>query len=85
MRSVDFFNHAKVQAEHLPQIYTVTNLESSSSHAVVGRVEYLPVEWHEAFSILTQRRSPLSDLCERATTTDSDTGIESLYIKRLKR
>ena len=94
MRSVDLFgltlpnlsavcrsmrsNHAEVQAEHLPQIYPVTNLESYSSNAVVGRVEYLPVEWHEAFSILTQRRSPLSDFCDRnATTTDIDVGIES--------
>jgi hypothetical protein len=55
-------NHAEVQAEHIPQMYPTADLLSSSSTATTGRVEYLPVEWHEAFSILTQRRAPESNI-----------------------
>ena len=61
MRSIDLFglhfpnlnavcgsmrtNHSEVQQAHFP------NPEA------MGRVEYLPVEWHETFSILTHRRT----------------------------
>ena len=69
-------NHAEAQAEHLPQIYPKADaFSSSSSSAAIGRVEYLPVEWHEAFSILTQRRSPLPDLMDRNSVRK--TGAES--------
>ena len=87
MRSVDLFgltlpnlstvcgsmrsNHAEVQAEHLPQIYPKAEMDSSSSTAAIGRVEYLPVEWHEAFSILTQRRSPLPNGVDRNASNRS--------------
>jgi hypothetical protein len=57
-------NHAEVQAEHIPQMYPRADLLSSSSTATTGRVEYLPVEWHEAFSILTQRRAPESNIVD---------------------
>ena len=93
MRSVDLFgltlpnlsavcgsmrsNHAEVQAEHLPQIYPKADMDSSLLSAAIGRVEYLPVEWHEAFSILTQRRSPLPDLVHRSASTGSRSGGES--------
>jgi hypothetical protein len=93
MRSVDLFgltlpnlsavcgsmrnNHAEAQAEHLPQIYPKADMESSLSSAAIGRVEYLPVEWHEAFSILTQRRSPLPDVCGENANKRCDRGRES--------
>jgi hypothetical protein len=87
MRSVDLFgltlpnlsavcgsmrsNHAEVQAEHLPQIYPKADMASSSSSAAIGRVEYLPVEWHDAFSILTQRRAPLPHLVDQHASNRS--------------
>jgi hypothetical protein len=51
-------NHAEVQDAHFSQMYpTVDAVQREST----GRVEYLPVEWHEAFSILSQRRSTSPD------------------------
>jgi len=48
-------NHTEVQRNRYSQMYQTAE---STSTATTGRVEYLPVEWHEAFSILSQRRSP---------------------------
>jgi hypothetical protein len=50
-------NHVEVQDAHFAQMFPGASVSSLSS---TGRVEYLPVEWHEAFSILSQR-SKLSD------------------------
>lgn len=46
-------NHSEVQEAHFAQMYPTVD---STTRASTGRVEYLPVEWHEAFSILSQRR-----------------------------
>jgi len=46
-------NHAEVQDAHFSQMYPTVD---ATSLAETGRVEYLPVEWHEAFSILSQRK-----------------------------
>ena len=46
-------NHAEVQDAHFSQMYPTAD---AIALAETGRVEYLPIEWHEAFSILSQRR-----------------------------
>jgi phospholipase DDHD2 len=51
-------NHAEVQDAHFSQMYPTADAVSRES---TGRVEYIPVEWHEAFSILSQRCSTSSD------------------------
>jgi DDHD domain len=48
-------NHAEVQSARFSEIYP--NCESISTSST-GRVEYLPIEWHEAFSIMSHRMSP---------------------------
>jgi len=45
-----------------------------------GRVEYLPVEWHEAFSIETKRRSLGSGLAEQ---TDSNFTINDVALRTI--
>jgi hypothetical protein len=58
-------NHAEIQKQnmlHDPSAFVdaaTTSVESSNCGNKTsnnGRVEYLPVEWHEAFAILSQRR-----------------------------
>ena len=44
-------NHAAVQNAQFQQMYPTAQLGETP-----GRVEYLPVEWHEAFAVLSQRR-----------------------------
>lgn len=46
-------NHSEVQDAHFAHMYPSAAAGLSTS---TGRVEYLPVEWHEAFTILSQRR-----------------------------
>jgi DDHD domain len=48
-------NHAEVQSARFSQMYPTCE---SISTASTGRVEYLPIEWHEAFSIMSHRMSP---------------------------
>jgi hypothetical protein len=48
-------NHAEVQNARFSQMYPTVE---STLTAPTGRVEYLPIEWHEAFSIMSQRMSP---------------------------
>uniref|UniRef100_A0A6U3BE48 DDHD domain-containing protein n=1 Tax=Entomoneis paludosa TaxID=265537 RepID=A0A6U3BE48_9STRA len=55
-------NHSKVQAAGYSPMHSPDRPRSNES---VGRVEYLPVEWHEAFSILSQRRTSVSMLQEQ--------------------
>jgi DDHD domain len=43
-------NHSEVQDAHFSRMYPSEDVLSA------GRVEYLPIEWHEAFTILSQRR-----------------------------
>jgi hypothetical protein len=47
-------NHSEVQDAHFAQMYPTAD---ATSRASTGRVEYLPIEWHESFSLLSQRRS----------------------------
>ncbi|KAL7581211.1 hypothetical protein ACA910_005994 [Epithemia clementina (nom. ined.)] len=52
-------NHAEVLETDFSETYwTAGASENNIKHQPIGRVEYLPVEWHEAFSILSQRRPP---------------------------
>ena len=52
-------NHSEVQDAHFAHMYPGA---AASSLASAGHVEYLPIEWHEAFSILSQRREhPAND------------------------
>ena len=44
-------NHAEISDAQLCQI------ETCSSKGKIGRVEYLPVEWHEAFSVQSTRKT----------------------------
>ena len=49
-------NHTEVQQAHFARMYPTADLDDVAD---TGRVEYLPVEWHESFAILTQsRRAP---------------------------
>jgi hypothetical protein len=43
-------NHAQVQQAHFAQMYPSAVMDQP------GRVEYLPIEWHEAFAVQSQRR-----------------------------
>ena len=49
-------NHAQVLDAHFAQMYPHANA-TVWAQCSTGRVEYLPVEWHESFSILTQRKA----------------------------
>ena len=55
-------NHAAVQQAHFSQMYPGA---AGNIPATPGRVEYLPVEWHEAFAVLSQRRLAPSSLSSR--------------------
>ena len=57
-------NHEEVQSAHFSQMYP--NSESTS-RASTGRVEYLPIEWHEAFQIVSQRRDMSPETCVPGT------------------
>jgi hypothetical protein len=57
-------NHAEVQDAHFSQMYPTVDAVARES---TGRVEYLPVEWHEAFSILSQRRGTTSSADDQQT------------------
>ena len=48
-------NHTEVQVADFSEIYSTESPKQTL--ASVGRVEYLPIEWHEAFSIMSQRRN----------------------------
>jgi DDHD domain len=78
-------NHAEVQEEHIPQMYPKTDTFSLSAIGTTGRVEYLPVEWHEAFSILTQRRSPLPNdlISSRGRNLARNVMIEDISLKTI--
>jgi DDHD domain len=78
-------NHAEVQEEHIPQMYPKTDTFSYSAVGTTGRVEYLPVEWHEAFSILTQRRSPLPNdvISTRGRNSSRNVMIEDISLKTI--
>eukprot|EP00977_Amphora_coffeiformis_P014503 scaffold4063_cov178-Amphora_coffeaeformis.AAC.5 len=52
-------NHAAVQRAHFSQMYPGA---AGNIPTTPGRVEYLPVEWHEAFAVLSQRRLAPSSL-----------------------
>jgi hypothetical protein len=52
-------NHEAVQKAHFQQLYPAAYSEMTTTP---GRVEYLPIEWHEAFAVLSQRRSLPSTL-----------------------
>jgi hypothetical protein len=55
-------NHSEVQDAHFSHMYPSAASDTSTS---TGRVEYLPVEWHEAFTILSQRRMhPKDESCD---------------------
>ncbi|CAB9527338.1 SEC23-interacting protein [Seminavis robusta] len=47
-------NHAEVQSARFSHMYPT---HESVPTVSTGRVEYLPIEWHEAFSIMSQRMS----------------------------
>lgn len=53
-------NHAQVLDAHFAQMYPHANA-TVWAQCSTGRVEYLPIEWHESFSILTQRKVAASD------------------------
>lgn len=57
-------NHLEVQDAHFDEMYPSADERARSA---TGRVEYLPVEWHEAFSILSQRLRPsqVNDMPQR--------------------
>ena len=48
-------NHSEVQKARFSLMYPTAE---STLPATTGRVEYIPVEWHEAFSIVSRRMSP---------------------------
>jgi hypothetical protein len=48
-------NNLEVQDAQFDEMYPAAD---EGARAATGRVEYLPVEWHEAFSILSQRSRP---------------------------
>lgn len=67
-------NHSEVQRADFSLIYPTT-ASSNASRGPVGRVEYLPVEWHEAFSILSRRRTP------SASVPDIDVSEDHVMLK----
>lgn len=66
-------NHAEVQNARFSQMYPTAE---STSRASTGRVEYLPIEWHEAFSIVSQRMSP-ADPGEPAASSEGGQLVRS--------
>mmetsp|Transcript_8883 Transcript_8883/g.21716 ORF Transcript_8883/g.21716 Transcript_8883/m.21716 type:complete len:434 (+) Transcript_8883:1-1302(+) len=78
-------NHTEISGARLAQTLQTndTTLESKTS----GRVEYLPVEWHEAFSIQSTRRpstSPVSSDANRLKRTVSINDISLRTIPNLR-
>ena len=47
-------NHSEVNTVRMSSLYQT--IDGMAGRISKGRVEYLPVEWHEAFTILSQRR-----------------------------
>jgi hypothetical protein len=68
-------NHAEVQEAHTPFMYP-SSLPTTSSP--IGRVEYLPVEWHESFSILTQRRAPFPNAGDHRNVMIEDVSLTTI-------
>ena len=71
-------NHAQVTDAHFSQMYPTAD---ATARASTGRVEYLPVEWHESFSILTQRRAPL--LQSSSTSTGETVMINDISLRTI--
>jgi hypothetical protein len=68
-------NHVEVQDATFTQMYPTAD---ASSRASTGRVEYLPVEWHESFAILTQRRDPLMRKGEKPNVMMQDISLRTI-------
>jgi hypothetical protein len=68
-------NHAEVQEAHTPFMYP-SSLHATSS--TFGRVEYLPVEWHESFAILTQRRAPFPNAGDHRNVMIKDVSLTTI-------
>jgi hypothetical protein len=60
-------NHVEVQRAHFPQMYPSADATTTSS---TGRTDYVPVEWHEAFSIFSQRRAVASPFSSEKEAKD---------------
>ena len=67
-------NHAEVQSAHFSQMYP--NSESTSQ-ATTGRVEYLPIEWHEAFQIASQRRGVAAEVSTPGTPMEQVASVSA--------
>jgi hypothetical protein len=72
-------NHAEVVDARFSQMFLAIDGLSQSRF---GRVEYLPVEWHEAFSIQSTRRfpsqSPTASNNARSITSISDISLRTI-------
>ena len=69
-------NHADVQDAHFSQMYPAAD---ATARASTGRVEYLPIEWHEAFSILSQRRSA----CPESSAKKENVMIKDISLRTI--
>jgi hypothetical protein len=72
-------NHAEVLDAHFSQMFSAID---GMPQTQFGRVEYLPVEWHEAFSIQSTRRlptqSPTASNNVRPNTSISDISLRTI-------
>ena len=67
-------NHTTVQATDSSHSF-LAGVANDARRQPIGRVEYLPVEWHEAFSILSQRRTPT------VSVPDTNCGEDHVMLK----
>lgn len=68
-------NHAEIQDAHARLMQENT---SSKVSGAPGRVEYLPVEWHESFSALTQRRPSVSSIQDQRNVLIEDISLKTI-------
>jgi hypothetical protein len=72
-------NHAEVLDVRFSQMFVATD---GMSDVRFGRVEYLPVEWHESFAIQSTRRH-LSDSASTSSELRSETSINDISLRTI--
>lgn len=68
---------------HLRKNHSAVGKVQSSLASVNGRVEYLPVEWHEAFALQSQRQPLGADDCRVATSSSSQTSMNDISLRTI--
>lgn len=72
-------NHAEISDARFTKLSQVTNPMKETNKS--GRVEYLPIEWHEAFSIQSTRRPLAEPVSSRSNKRSSKVSVDDISLR----